>query len=156
MKPVGHRKDTTTLPVVTRDEEGKKRVEKVEVEAHGVDTIKYMERRLMDKGVQWMERHPADGLGGISHPPPKSGRGGKYTWEGPEDPAESELAPTPPAIDEKDPNYVDEEAEEKLVRGQDGEVAAMVVGEVEVPKARAVGVARIDVDPHLKVDQQEN
>ncbi|XP_010037100.2 uncharacterized protein LOC104425924 [Eucalyptus grandis] len=156
MKRVGPRKDTTTLPIVTRDEEGKKRVAKIEVEAHKVDTVEYLERKLMDKGVQRMERHPADGLGGIGRPPPKSGRGGKYTWEGPEDPAESELAPTPPAIDEKDPNYVDEEAEEKVIRGEDGEVAGLVVGEVEVPKAHEVGVARIEVDPNLKVVQQED
>ncbi|XP_010037098.2 uncharacterized protein LOC104425922 [Eucalyptus grandis] len=110
----------------------------------------------MDKGVQRMERHPANGLGGIGRPPPKSGHGGKYTWEGPEDPAESELAPMPPAIDEKDPNYVDEEAEEKVIRGEDGEVAGLVVGEVEVPKAHEVGVARIKVDPNLKVFQQED
>ncbi|XP_048138340.1 uncharacterized protein LOC115743569 [Rhodamnia argentea] len=156
MKRVDNRKDTTTLPVVTRDEEGKKRVEKVEVEAHSVDTLKHIERKLMDKGVQRMERHPADGLGGISRLPPKSGHGGKYTWEGPEDPAESELAPTPPAIDERDPNYVDEEAEEKATRGEDGEVAELVVGEVEVPKAREVGVARVDVDSRLQVDQHED
>ncbi|KAI3433978.1 uncharacterized protein J3R85_006956 [Psidium guajava] len=156
MKRVDNRKDTTTLPVVTRDEEGKKTVEKMEVEAHSVDTLKHIERKLMDKGVQRMERHPADGLGGIGRPPPKSGRGGKYTWEGPEDPVESELAPTPPAIDERDPNYVDEEAEEKATRGEDGEAAELVVGEVEVAKAREGGVARVDVDPRLKVDQKED
>lgn len=156
MKRVDNRKNTTTLPVVTRDEEGKQRVEKMEVEARGVDTLKYIERKLMDKGVRRMERHPADGLGGINRPPPKSGRGSKYTWEGLEDPAESKLAPSPPAIDEKDPNYVDEEAEEKVTRGEDAEVAELVVGEVEVPKVREVGVARIDVDPHLMVHQQKD
>lgn len=156
MRRVDNRKGTATLPIVTRDEEGKKRLEKMEVEAHSVDTLKYIERKLMDKGVQRMERHPADGLGGIGRPLPKSGHGGKYTWEGPEDPAESELAPTPPAIDEKDPNYVDEEAEEKVMKGEEGEVPELVVGEVEVPKTREGGVARIDVDPRLKIEEQED
>lgn len=51
-------------------------------------------------------------------------------------------------IDEKDPNYVDEEAEERVA----SVAAGMVVGEVEVPKVAEEGVARIEVDPHLKVN----
>ncbi|KAK6942679.1 hypothetical protein RJ641_028056 [Dillenia turbinata] len=96
-----------------------------------------------------MERHPADGLGGLGQPPPKSGHGGKYTWEGQRDAAETELSDDPPAIDEKDPNYVDEEEEEKIK--EDGEVAELVVGEVDVPKAAEVkeSVARVEVDPEL-------
>ncbi|XP_039163091.1 uncharacterized protein LOC120290762 [Eucalyptus grandis] len=123
-------------PRPDRDKEGKKKVEKIEVEAHKVDTLKYVERKLMDKGVQRIERHLADGLGGIGCPPPKSDRGGKYTWEGPEDPAESELAPTPPAIDEKDPNYMDEEAEEKVIRGEDGEVDGLWWGGAQGSRGR--------------------
>lgn len=138
---------------VSRDEEGRKKVEKEEVKALNIDTLKHIERKLMDKGVLRMDRHPVDGLGGIGQPPPKSGHGGKYTWEGPDDLAESELSAVPPAIDEKDPNYVDEEKEEKVLRGEDSDVAGLVVGVVEVPKvaeARA-GVARVEVDPQLTV-----
>lgn len=51
-------------------------------------------------------------------------------------------------IDEKDPNYVDEEAEERVA----SVAAGLVVGEVEVPKVAEEGVARIEVDPHLKVN----
>ncbi|KAI4349031.1 hypothetical protein L6164_009684 [Bauhinia variegata] len=107
----------------------------------------------MDKGVHRMERHPADGIG-IGRPPPKSGRGGKYTWEGPDDMVESEMTAVPAAIDEKDPNYVDEEEEEKIVRGDEEDVADRVVGEVEVPKAaeEREGVARVEVDPRLNVN----
>ncbi|PHU06362.1 hypothetical protein BC332_22851 [Capsicum chinense] len=103
-----------------------------------IDTIKYIEKRLTDKGVQRLERHPADGLP-FKHDP-KKGHGGKYTWEGPDNEAASELDPVPPALDEKDPNY--EEAEEEDV----------VVGEVEVAKLADEGVGRMDVDPNLKVD----
>jgi hypothetical protein len=103
----------------------------------------------MDKGVQRMDRHPVDGLGGIGKPPPKSGHGGKYTWEGPDDPEESELSAVPPAIDEKDPNYVDEEKEERVLRGEDNDVVGLVVGVVEVPKVAEAGVARVEVDPQL-------
>lgn len=138
---------------VSRDEEGGKKVEKEEVKTLNIDTLKHIERKLMDKGVLRMDRHPVDGLGGIGQPPPKSGHGGKYTWEGPDDLAESELSAVPPAIDEKDPNYVDEEKEEKVLMGEDSDVAGLVVGVVEVPKvaeARA-GVARVEVDPQLTV-----
>ncbi|KDP42762.1 hypothetical protein JCGZ_23702 [Jatropha curcas] len=148
MKPIDEKKDKVVIRAVSHDEEGRKRVEKTELHTHNKDTIKYVEKKLMDKGVHRMDRHPVDGIGGIRKPPPKSGHGGKYTWEGPEDMAESELDAAPPAIDEKDPNYVDEEKEEKLLRGEEGE---LVVGEVEVAKEAKEGVARIEVDPHLKV-----
>ncbi|CAA6660740.1 unnamed protein product [Spirodela intermedia] len=51
-----------------------------------------MERKLSERGMYRMERHP-------------SGRGGKYTWEGPDDVVHSQLDPGPAAIDEGDPNY---------------------------------------------------
>ena len=141
-----------TIRAVSDGEEGRKRVEKTEVNTHKIDTLKYVEKKLMDKGVLRMDRHPADGIG-IGKPPPKSGHGGKYTWEGPDDIAESELSEVPPAIDEKDPNYVDEEEEEKILQGEKSEVAGLVVGVVEVPKVveEKEGVARIEVDPHLNV-----
>lgn len=153
MKPIDSKKDTVTIRAVSHDEEGRKRMEKTELETHNIDTIKYVEKKLIDKGVQRLERHPADGIG-IGRPPPKSGHGGKYTWEGPGELAESELSPVPPAIDKGDPNYVDEEAEERVVNGEDDAVAGYVVGEVEVPKAAESreGVARVEVDPHLKVN----
>lgn len=152
MKPIDDKKDKVVIRAVSHDEEGRKRVEKTELKTHDIDTIKYVEKKLIDKGVQRLERHSANGIG-IGRPPPKSGHGGKYTWEGPDDIAENELSPTPPAIDERDPNYVDEEAEEKIVRGEDKDVADLVVGEVEVPKVleEKEGVARVEVDPHLKV-----
>ncbi|KAI6698036.1 hypothetical protein NL676_018155 [Syzygium grande] len=130
--------------------EGKKRVEKTEVDTHNVDTLRDVERKLMDKGATRMERHPVDGI--WIGCPPKSGRGGKYTWEGPNSMVEGELEPAPPAIDERDPNYVDEEAEGRILRGEVSHVMASVVGEVEVPKAEEVGMARIDVDPQLQVN----
>ncbi|MBA0767839.1 hypothetical protein Gotri_016693 [Gossypium trilobum] len=84
----------------------------------------------------------------------KSGRGGKYTWEGPDGLAENELMAAPPAIDEKDPNYVDEEEEEKIVRDENNDVAELVVGEVEVAKAAEArkGVARVELDPHINLN----
>ena len=146
------KEEAVTIRAVSGDEEGRKRVEKTEVNTHKIDTLKYVEKKLMDKGVLRMDRHPADGIG-IGKPPPKSGHGGKYTWEGPDDIAESELSEVPPAIDEKDPNYVDEEEEEKILQGEKSEVAGLVVGVVEVPKVveEKKGVARSEVDPHLNV-----
>lgn len=146
MKPIDEKKEKVTIRAVNHDEEGRKRVEKVELNTHNIDTIKYVEKKLMDKGVQRMDRHPADGVR-ISKPPPKGGRGGKYTWEGPADMAENELEAAPPALDENDPNYVDEEREEKDVGG-------LVVGQVDVAKVAEdkEGVARIDVDPRLNTN----
>lgn len=149
MKAIDDKKDKVVIRAVSRDEEGKKRVEKMELNTHNIDTIKYVEKKLMDKGVQRMDRHPVDGLGGIGKPPPKSGHGGKYTWEGPDDLAENELDAAPPAIDEKDPNYVDEELEEKIVKGEEGD--GLVIGEVEVAKEAKEGVARVEIDPNLKL-----
>lgn len=153
MEPIDDKKDTVTIRAVSHDEEGRKRVEKTELYTQKIETIKYIEKKLEDKGVLRMDRHPADGIG-IGKPPPKSGRGGKYTWVGPGDLAESELDAAPPAIDEKDPNYVVEEEEERILRGEKSDVAGIVVGEVEVAKAaeHREGVARVDVDPHLKVN----
>jgi hypothetical protein len=155
MKAIDDKKDTVVIKTVSRDAEGKKRVEKAELKTHNIDTIKYVEKKLMDKGVMRMERHPVDGKGGIGRPPPKSGHGGKFTWEGPYDEAEIELeAAAPPAIDEKDPNYVDEVVEEKIVKGEEKDVAGVVVGEIEVAKAveGRHGVARVEVDPRLVID----
>lgn len=153
MKPIDDKKETVTIRAVSHDEEGRKRVEKTELNTHNIDTIKYVEKKLIDKGVQRMDRHPANGIG-IGRPPPKSGHGGKYTWEGPDDLADSELYAAPPAIDEKDPNYVDEEAEEKILRGEKSDVAGFVVGDVDVAKVaeERQGVARVEIDPHLKVN----
>ncbi|KAM5559611.1 hypothetical protein ABKV19_020995 [Rosa sericea] len=150
MKPNSDKKDKVTIRAVSHNEEGRKIVEKMELNTRNIDTIKYVEKKLIDKGVQGLERHPIDGLG-IRRPPPKSGHGGKYTWEGPGDVAENELDPVPAAIDERDPNYVDEEVEERIVKGKEADVAEMVVGEVEVAKAaeNREGVSRVEVDPQL-------
>jgi hypothetical protein len=119
MKRIDDKEETVTFRAVSRDKEGRK---KKEGNTHKIDTLKYQEKKLMDKGVHRMDRHPVDGLGGIGKPPPKSGHGGKFTWEGPDDLVKSELLGVPPAIDEKDPNYVNEKEEEETIliegRGQ--------------------------------------
>lgn len=133
------------VKAVHRDEEGKKHVDKVPVpNTRHPETVRYIERKLVDKGFHRFERHPVDGRGGIGAPPPKSGRGGKYTWEGPDGVIESELDPAPLAVDPNDPNYVPEEKVE--------EEEELVVGEVEVARAPEAkeGVARIDVIPPVK------
>jgi hypothetical protein len=143
MKPIDEKQETVTIRAVSHDEEGKKRVEKTELNTHNIDTIKHVEKKLINNGVQRLDRHPVDGIG-IGRGPPKSGRGGKFTWEGPADMVDNMLDPAPAAMDEKDPNYVDEE---------DGEDAAkeLVVGEVDVAKVgeERDGVGRVDVDPRL-------
>lgn len=148
MKPIDEKKETVTIRAVGRDEEGRKRVEKTEVGTHNLDTLKYIEKKLVDKGVQRLDRHPRDGL--PLGKQPKAGHGGKYTWEGPDGLVENELDEVPAALDENDPNYVDEGAE---VEAEEG---GLVVGEVEVAKVAAPeggGVARIDVvDPKLKTN----
>lgn len=153
MKPVDEKAEKVVIRAVSRDEEGKKKEEKVEVKTRNLETIKYVEKKLIDKGVMRMERHPVDGLGGIGKPPPKSGRGGKYTWEGPEDLMGSEMDPVPPAVDEHDPNYVDEDAEKGGLEN-DG----LVVGEVEVAKVveGRGGVGRLEVDSHLNLIVDDN
>ncbi|KAF5725269.1 hypothetical protein HS088_TW03G00801 [Tripterygium wilfordii] len=110
--------------------------------------------KLLDKDLQRMERHPVDDKGGIERPPPKSGLGGKYTWEGPDDEVENELLPAPSAIDEGNPNYVDEETEERIVKGEKSDVVGLVIGEVEVDKVaqEKKGVGRVEIDPRFKVD----
>ncbi|KAK4419318.1 hypothetical protein Salat_2344700 [Sesamum alatum] len=138
------KKDKVTIKAECRAEEGRKHVEKVELKTHDVEKVKYVERKLVDKGVARLERHPADGLP-LKHDP-KKGHGGKYTWEGPEKEFEAELE-AEAAIDEKDPNYVEGE-----VGDDEEESDELVVGEVEVAKAAEEGVARIEVDPQLKVN----
>lgn len=163
MQPVVHKdkenKEKVEIRADCRAEEGRKHVERVQVKTHDIDTLKYIERKLIDKGVQRMERHPADGLP-LKHDP-KKGHGGKYSWEGPDEEFMNELQAAPPAIDEKDPNYVDEEAEEGLVKrgegsagddNEDDDGRGVVVGEVEAPKIAEEGVARVEVHPHLKSD----
>merc|ERR1712029_422067 len=108
MKPIDDKQETVTIRAVSHDEEGKKRVEKTELNTHNIDTIKYVEKKLINNGVQRLDRHPVDGIG-IGRPPPKSGHGGKFTWEGPADIIDNELDAAPAAMDEKDPNYVDDE-----------------------------------------------
>lgn len=141
MKPIDDKQEKVTIRAMNHDEEGRKRVEKTELNTHNIDTIKYVEKKLINKGVHRLDRQPYVG-------PHKSGHGGKFTWEGPADVTDNELMAAPAAIDEKDPNYVDEEEE----RGED--VMEFVVGEVDVAKVadEREGVARIDVDPRLQVN----
>ncbi|KAL2487243.1 hypothetical protein Adt_31999 [Abeliophyllum distichum] len=148
MQPIGDTKESVTFRAISGDEEGRKRVKKVESQTHNIDTLKYIEKKMVDKGVQRQDRHPVDGrpLGRQ----PKGGHGGKFTWEGPADETANELDPAPAAIDENDPNYVDEEAEERILKGEVSGVVGMVVGQVDVPKLTEEGVARIDVHPQLQ------
>ncbi|CAL9094501.1 unnamed protein product [Musa acuminata var. zebrina] len=133
------------IRAVSGDDEGRKKVERVEVpKTRRSEVIRYIEKKLVDKGIQRMERHPVNGLG-IGRSLPKSGHDGRYTWEGLEDVVESEVDPVPPAIDEKDPNYVEE--------GQgDANPSEVVVGEVEVANMAEAkeGVSRIEVLPPLQ------
>ncbi|KAJ6793741.1 uncharacterized protein M6B38_260355 [Iris pallida] len=122
------------------EEEILKSVDKVIRKSRNPDTFRYVEKKLEDKGIHRRDRHPNDGLG-VHHGPPKSGHGGKFTWEGPAAEAENELDPAPAAIDPGDPNYVvDDEQEDELV-----------IGEVEVAKVvePKKAVARIEVHPPL-------
>ncbi|KAK6779458.1 hypothetical protein RDI58_021642 [Solanum bulbocastanum] len=142
MKPVVQEINNGKVTIKTEcraNEEGRKHVEKLELDTKNVDTVKYVEKKLTEKGVQRLERHPSDGLP-LKHDP-KKGHGGKYTWEGPD--KELDVV-VPSALDEKDPNYVNEETEE--------EEEGVIVGEIEVAKLAEEGVARIEVDPNLKID----
>ncbi|KAI3447507.1 hypothetical protein Pfo_004172, partial [Paulownia fortunei] len=103
MQPIDDKKETVTFRGVEV------------LDTHKIDTLKYIEKKLIDKGVQRKDGHPVNGLPLIKQP--KSGHGGKYAWEGPADEAANELEAAPAAIDENDPNYVDEEAEERILRG---------------------------------------
>jgi hypothetical protein len=140
------------MRVVHRDEEGHLVKEKVPIpETRRPDTAKHFERKFEEKGLHRFERHPANGQRGIGAPPPKSGRGGKFTWEGPDGIVDSELDPLPPAIDRNDPNY-EEEGEGEM----DDVVKEALVGEVEVAKVAEArdGVARVDVALPLLQDLQ--
>nr|ADE77124.1 unknown [Picea sitchensis] len=92
----------------------------------------YLQQKTVQKGYERLERHPVSGYRGL---PRKSGHGGKYTWEGPR----GEEDDFPAAIDEHDPNFIDDAQEQR-----DREVADGVVEAAKVPAAPQ-GVARIDV-----------
>lgn len=143
--PVNENKDTVVLQAKHGNEEGRKCVDKFELKTRNPETIKQVERKLMGKGVQRMERHPSDGIS-LKRPPSKSGHGGKYTWEGPDRMEDYEMQPDPPAMDEGDPNYDEEQTNKKI--GDDVEVD-LVKGEVQVAKEAPAGVARVEVDPRL-------
>lgn len=153
-KQINDMEPTVTFRAVSADEEGRKRVEKTEVHTHNIDTLKHIEKKLIDKGVHRLDRHPRDGI--PIDKQSKGGRGGKYTWDGPGGMVNDELDPAPAAVDVKDPNYVSEEEEERVAREVEGvvigEVEGVVIGEVEVAKVAEQGVGRVDVDPNLKVD----
>ncbi|XP_078435041.1 plant/protein [Wolffia australiana] len=102
----------TVKRVVYGDEEGRHRVEKVAVpETRRPDTLRYVERKMCEKGINRMERRPVDGQT-LKCGPHKSGHGGRFTWEGPDDVAHSQLDPAPAAVDAGDPNF-DAPAEEE-------------------------------------------
>ncbi|GFP88134.1 hypothetical protein PHJA_000957100, partial [Phtheirospermum japonicum] len=117
MQPIDEKKETVAFRGLSRNEEERTRVEKFEVpNTHNIDTLKHIEKKLVDKGVHRKDRHPADGLRRGRQP--KSGHGGKFTWEGSAGDVANEMEAGAPALDENDPNYVDEEAEERTLRGQ--------------------------------------
>lgn len=73
---------------VIGEEEGKKKVG-VDPEVPRIldrtwrpDTVRFFERKLVDKGIARLDRHPADGLGGL-HQVPKSGHGGNSPGRAP-------------------------------------------------------------------------
>lgn len=141
------------MRVTRRDEEGHKVSKRVPVpETRRPDTARHLERKLEEQGLHRLEHHPANApLGvGIGMPPPKSGRGGKYTWEGAGGLVEDQMGSAPAAIDRNDPNYEEEEEEADVTK--DG-----VVGEVEVAKLaeHRDGVARLDVAPPLLQEQKQ-
>ncbi|KAG6430542.1 hypothetical protein SASPL_108612 [Salvia splendens] len=137
---VDKKQDKVVIAAECGADEGRKHLEKVELRTHDAETVKYVERKMSDKGVGRLDRHPADGLP-FKHQP-KKGHGGKYTWEGTQREFEAEQE-AEPAIDHKDPNYVEEEED----AGDE-----MVVGEVETPKLAEEGVARVQVDPRLEIN----
>ncbi|EOA32897.1 hypothetical protein CARUB_v10016222mg [Capsella rubella] len=142
---VDETKNTVVLRAEHQNEEGRKAVDKFELKTRNPETIKSVERKLMEKGVQRMDRHPSDGIP-LRRPPSKSGHGGKYTWEGPDRMEDYEMQPDPAAMDEGDPNYDEEQVKKNL----DDDVAVdLVKGEVEVAKEAPAGVARVEVDPRL-------
>nr|ABK20932.1 unknown [Picea sitchensis] len=63
--------------------------------------------RDVKKGIERLDRRSASGINGS---PKKGGHGGKFTWGGfrSSDPPYSQ-----PALDEKDPNYMDRDDEEE-------------------------------------------
>ncbi|CAA7060010.1 unnamed protein product [Microthlaspi erraticum] len=142
---VNENKNTVVLQAKHQDEEGRKAVDKFELKTRNPETIKQVERKLMGKGVQRMDRHSSDGIP-LKRPPSKSGHGGKYTWEGADRVEDYEMQPDPPAMDEGDPNYDEDQTKKTL--GDDVAVD-LVKGEVEVAKEAPAGVARIEVDPRL-------
>ncbi|KAI3746311.1 hypothetical protein L6452_08739 [Arctium lappa] len=112
MKPIDDKKEKVVFRAVSADEEGRKRVEKMEVETHNLDTLKHIEKKLIDKGLHRLDRHPRDGA--PIEKQSKGGRGGKYTWDGPGGMVSDELDPAPAAVDDKDPNYDETEEEERV------------------------------------------
>ncbi|KAH0449551.1 hypothetical protein IEQ34_020243 [Dendrobium chrysotoxum] len=136
MGEVRHNPSSATMalkPVSVNEEAKKVLEEELPKKPRHPHTIRYIEKKLVDKGFHRMERHPGDGIS-LARGPPKSGHGGPFTWEGPD--SEFEPEPDPVAFDEADPDYVEEE-----------EVKEMVVGEVEVAKVAEAkeGVSRIEI-----------
>ncbi|XP_049360158.1 uncharacterized protein LOC125824846 [Solanum verrucosum] len=138
MNPIDDKKETVTFRAISHDEEGKPKITKLETNTHNIETLKHIEKRLVEKGVHRKNHRPIDGI--PLNKQSKSGHGGKFTWEGPRDAVEYELEDdVPVAIDENDPNNVDDEDEE--VSGVEG----LVVGQIDVAKVGDEGVARVDV-----------
>uniref|UniRef100_A0A7N0V566 Uncharacterized protein n=1 Tax=Kalanchoe fedtschenkoi TaxID=63787 RepID=A0A7N0V566_KALFE len=122
-----HGGQRTTLVARSSDEAGMKGVEKQEVRTRDADTAKDVERKLGEKGLMRRDRQAVDGRGGVKRPPPKQGRGGRFTWEGPGGAVEAEAEALPGAVDENDPNYVDEEEEAAAEGGGGGAAVGKVV-----------------------------
>ncbi|XP_075095854.1 uncharacterized protein LOC142173864 [Nicotiana tabacum] len=143
------KKETATFRAVSHDEEGKTKVTKHEV---SIETLKHREKKHRDKGIHRKDRRPIDGIPLTKQS--KSGHGGKFTWEGKLAIDENEMDAAPVAIDENDPNSVDEEEERRILRGEVSGVGGLVIGEIDVAKvANNEGVGRVDVvDPVLQTN----
>uniref|UniRef100_A0A803MZP6 Uncharacterized protein n=1 Tax=Chenopodium quinoa TaxID=63459 RepID=A0A803MZP6_CHEQI len=74
MKPIAG-DDPVTLRTKHRDEEGKVVSEKIELHAQDKDTLKHIEKKLVDTGLHRLERHSADTRASVKKPPPKKGHG---------------------------------------------------------------------------------
>jgi len=67
----------------------------------------YFRSRDVKKGIERLDRRSASGIDGS---PKKGGNGGKFTWGGIRS---SDLPYSQPALDKKDPNYVDRDDDEE-------------------------------------------
>ncbi|PHU06364.1 hypothetical protein BC332_22853 [Capsicum chinense] len=105
---------------------------------------------MVKKAKQRKDHRPIDGI--PLNKQSKSGYGEKFTWEGPRNAREYEYHDLPVAIDENDPNFVDEgegvAGEVDVVKVANEGVEEGVAAEVDLAKVDVVGevdLAKVDV-----------